>query len=299
MTETKKEQGLHPVRNYKARMFEMIFREKKELLNLYNAVNHTQYTNPEDLDINTLENAVYLSMKNDVSFVIGSRLSLFEQQSTYNPNLPLRYLFYISDLYSSMIRLENLYGTRLVKIPTPRFIIFYNGGAKKPEKEVLKLSEAFLVKEKHPMLELKAEFININPGYNEDILSACKTLKDYSEYTVRVRKYIEDGMEIASAVERAVTECIYEGILEDFLRKNRAEAIKMSIYEYDEERQRMLDREEGREIGLEEGREIEKKELILKNHALGMSDENIAAFVFLSVDMVRQIIKEEAFGDIY
>lgn len=293
MTGTKKEQGLYPVRNYKARMFEMIFREKKELLSLYNAVNHTKYTNPDDLKINTLENAVYLSMKNDVSFVIGTRLSLYEQQSTYNPNLPLRYLFYISDLYSSMIRLENLYGTKLVKIPTPRFIIFYNGGIMKPDKELMKLSEAFSVKEKHPMLELKAEFININPGHNEELLSACKTLKDYSEYTARVRRYITDGMEITNAVERAVTECIYEGILDDFLRKNRAEAIKMSIYEYDEERQRLLDREEGRELGREEGKIKRNKELILKNHAIGLSDESIAEFLGVPVDIVKRIIKEE------
>ena len=289
MKVTQNEQELHPVRNFKARMFEMIFRERKELLSLYNAINHTQYTNPEDLEINTLENAVYLSMKNDVSVVIGSRLSLYEQQSTYNPNLPLRYLFYISDLYSSMIRLENLYGTRLVKIPAPRFIIFYNGGVRKPERELLKLSEAFTIKEKHPMLELKAEFININPGYNEDILNACKTLRDYSEYTARVRDYIASGMEVANAVERAVTECIYEGILEDFLRKNRAEAIKMSIYEYDEERQRMLDREEGREIGIHE----RNKELILRNHALGVSDEKIAEFLSVSIDMVKQCIQKE------
>lgn len=250
MTEVKRKDALKPVRNYKARLFEMIFRDKKELLSLYNAVNHTDYANPEELEINTLENAIYLSMKNDVSFVIGSRVSLYEHQSTYNPNLPLRYLFYIADLYSGMTSEENLYGSKLVKIPAPRFIVFYNGEDERPEKDKLKLSDAFSRKESNPMLELEAEFVNINPGYNEELLNACKTLKDYSEYTVRVRKYAKP-MGIEKAVERAVAECIREGILSEFLSRNRAEAIKMSIYEYDEERQRIFDRQEGMELASE------------------------------------------------
>lgn len=249
MTQIKKEQGVYPVRNYKARMFEMIFRDKDELLKLYNAVNKTNYTDSTELEINTLDNAIYLSMKNDISFVIGSRVSLYEQQSTYNPNLPLRYLFYIADLYSAMTLGCNLYGTKMVKIPAPRFIVFYNGEKEISEKDVLKLSEAYSVIETEPRLELKAEFININPGYNDELLSACKTLKDYSEYTARVREYAKD-MNISNAVERAVTECIYEGILAEFLSKNRAEAIKMSLYEYDEEKQRLFNLEAGREEGV-------------------------------------------------
>lgn len=262
MTEMKRKDELKLVRNYKARLFEMIFRDKKELLNLYNAVNHTAYTDPDELEINTLENAIYLSMKNDISFVIGSRVSLYEHQSTYNPNLPLRYLFYIADLYSSMTRAENLYGSKLVRIPAPRFVIFYNGEDERPDRDKMKLSEAFSRKESNPMLELQAEFVNINPGYNEELLGACKTLKDYSVYTTRVRKYAKE-MEIEDAVERAVTECIHEGILAEFLSKNRAEAMKMSIYEYDEERQRIFDREEGKEEGMELASEKYSKLILL------------------------------------
>lgn len=111
-------------RDYKARLFEMIFREKDSLLELYNAVNGTSYSEPEKLEINTLENAIYLSMHNDVSFIIDSRLSLYEHQSTYSPNLPLRYLFYVSDLYSEMTKKCNLYGKKPVIIPAPQFLIF-------------------------------------------------------------------------------------------------------------------------------------------------------------------------------
>lgn len=245
---------LHPDRTYKARLFEMIFSEKKELLQLYNAVNDTDYSNPDELEINTLKNAIYLSMHNDLSFVIDSRLSLYEQQSTYSPNLPLRYLLYIADLYSVMTKDDNLYGTKLVKIPTPRFMIFYNGAEERSEKEILKLSDAFEIKREELFLELKAEFININPGNNETLLKTCKTLTDYAEYTNRVRRYAgTEKMSTEDAVERAITECIREGILAEFLEKYRWEAKKVSIYEYDEERQRRFDRAEGYEDGYDTG----------------------------------------------
>lgn len=65
--------------------------------------------------------------------------------------------------------------------------------------------------------------ININRGHNQKLLDACKTLKDYAEYTARVREYAK-VMPLEAAVEQAITECIRENILADFLKKNRAEA---------------------------------------------------------------------------
>lgn len=235
-------------RIYKSRLFEMIFSDKKELLLLYNAVNGTNYTDSQKLVINTLENAIYMSMHNDVSFIIDSRLSLYEHQSTYSPNLPLRYLFYISDLYSSIVKDLNLYGTKLVKVPTPKFIIFYNGREEHPDRQELKLSASYSVEDKKPSLELRATLLNINPGHNKKLMKACRTLKDYSEYVSRVRRYAE-SMEIEDAVELAITECIQEGILENFLKRNRAEAKKVSIYEYDEEKHMRQTREEGFDEG--------------------------------------------------
>ena len=237
---------------YKARIFEMVFSDRKELLALYNAVNGTCYTDPEMLEINTLKNAIYMSMHNDISFIIDSRLSLYEHQSTYSPNLPLRYLFYVSDLYSGMTREANLYGKKQVFLPAPRFLIFYNGAEERPERQELKLSSSYSIVEKEPSLELKATMLNINPGYNEELKATCKTLRDYAEYTARVRKYAEI-MRLEEAVERAISECIKEGILSDFLMANKAEAKKMSIYEYDEELHMRQTREEGREEGWEDG----------------------------------------------
>ncbi len=241
-----------PSRVYKSRMFEMIFSDKKELLSLYNAVNGTNYADPEQLKINTLENAIYMSMHNDVSFIIDSRLSLYEHQSTYSPNLPLRCLFYTADLYSDIVKDSNLYGARLVEIPTPKFIIFYNGVEECPDWQELRLSSSYSVKEKRPALELRATLLNINLGHNRKLMKACRTLKDYSEYVARVRRYVET-MDIEDAVERAITECIQEGILAEFLRGNRAEAKKVSIYEYDEEKHMRQTRAEGYEDGYDNG----------------------------------------------
>lgn len=239
-------------RMYKSRIFAMLFSDRNELLKLYNAINGTSYDDPDLLQVNTLENAVYMSMQNDVSFIIDMRLNLYEHQSTYSPNLPVRYLLYVADVYSDYTKDMNLYGTKAVKLPTPRFVIFYNGQAEQPDRKELKLSELFSIPDADPSLELKAVMLNINKGHNRKLMETCRTLQDYAEYTFRVREYAAE-MPLDLAVEQAITECISEGILADFLRKNRAEAKKLSIYEYDEERHMRQTREEGMEEGYANG----------------------------------------------
>lgn len=239
-------------RMYKSRIFAMLFSDRNELLKLYNAINGTSYDDPDLLQVNTLENAVYMSMQNDVSFIIDMRLNLYEHQSTYSPNLPVRYLLYVADVYSDYTKDMNLYGTKAVKLPTPRFVIFYNGQAEQPDRKELKLSEIFSIPDADPSLELKAVMLNINKGHNRKLMETCRTLQDYAEYTFRVREYAAE-MPLDLAVEQAITECISEGILADFLRKNRAEAKKVSIYEYDEERHMRQTREEGMEEGYANG----------------------------------------------
>lgn len=280
---------------YKARIFEMLYSDKKELLDLYNAVNGTAYDNPDELEINTLENAVYMSMHNDVSFLIDMKISLYEHQSTYSPNLPLRFLFYISDLYSTLTKNANLYGEKIIKIPTPKFIIFYNGERKRPEKEVLKLSSAYLTEDQEPSLELEAILLNINSGYNENLKDLCKSLRDYAEYTNRVRKYAKE-MSIEEAVEKAITECIKESILAEFLLKHRAEAKKMSIYEYDEEKHIRMEREdakaEGFAEGISQGRTGLLEEQVKKKLSKNKSPEQIADELEEDIVTVQDIISK-------
>ena len=282
-------------RLYKSKIFAMLYSSKKELLELYNAVSGRHYEDPELLEINTLENAIYMSMHNDVSFLIDSRLSLYEHQSTYSPNLPLRYLFYISDLYSGMTKDENLYGIKYVELPAPQFIIFYNGEKEQPERSILKLSDAYSVKEENPALELTAVMLNINRGHNEKLKGMCKSLKDYSEYTERVRKYART-VPVEEAVERAIQECIEEDILAEFLKQNRAEAKSVSIYEYDQERHMRQEREtfweDGRVVGRNEGRGELLKEQIQKKLAKGKSISVIAEEVEEEESVIEEMIQE-------
>lgn len=287
-----RQENLQPVnRTYKARIFEMLYSDKKELLDLYNAVNGTNYKDPELLEINTLENAIYMAMHNDVSFLIDMKVSLYEHQSTFSPNLPLRYLFYISDLYSAITRDTNLYGEKIIKIPTPKFIIFYNGEEKRPEREVLKLSAMYQREDASPSLELEAILLNINSGYNENLKKVCKSLSDYAEYTNRVRSYAKD-ISIEQAVEKAITECIREGILAEFLSKNRAEAKKVSIYEYDEEKHIRMEREDARADGIEIGKKELLTEKIKKKLAKKKSPEVIANELEEDISTIQEIIKQ-------
>ena len=274
-----KEQELPVKRDYKSHMFKLIFDDKRKLLALYNAVSGKHYTDPELLTINTLENAIYMSMKNDMSFLIDSRLSLYEHQSTYNPNMALRFLFYLSDLYSEMSKSWNLYGSKRLSIPTPRFVVFYNGREIRPDYEMLKLSDLYTVKEKDYALELTVDVININKGHNPKLMEACKDLCDYAEYTYRVRKYAE-SMPIEEAVDKSIKECIQEDILKDFLIKCRTEARVMSIYEYNQEEHMRMEREDafedGRKIGQDIGQNAERIrifELMNKMIADGMADQ--------------------------
>ena len=240
-------------RIYKDRLYKMIFNDKSELLKLYNAINGTHYDDPAMLTITTLDNAIYMTMENDLSFIVDMRLALYEQQSTVNPNLPLRFLMYITDIYSAYTKDMNIYGSKKVQIPLPSFVIFYNGVKSQPDRTEFLLSELFHPTTDQPALELKAVMLNINKGHNQELMNACHTLRDYSEYVARIRTYSAE-MPLTDAVEKAITECIHENILRDFLLKNRAEAKAMSIYEYDEEKTLRMFREEGYEDGERNGK---------------------------------------------
>ena len=235
-------------RIYKDRLYKIIFNDKSELLKLYNAINGTHYDDPAMLTITTLDNAIYMTMENDLSFIIDMRLALYEQQSTVNPNLPLRFLMYIADIYSAYVKDMNIYSSKKLQIPLPSFVIFYNGVQSQPDKSEFLLSELFHPTTDEPALELKAVMLNINKGHNQELMNACHTLRDYSEYVARIRTYSGE-LPFADAVEKAITECIQENILRDFLLKNRAEAKAMSIYEYDEAKTMRMFRDEGYEEG--------------------------------------------------
>ena len=276
-------------RTFKSTLFIMLFEDRKNLLELYNAITGKHYADPELLEINTLENAIYMSMKNDVSFLIDGRLSLYEHQSTKNPNLPLRFLLYISHLYSRLTVKANLYGEAIVRIPAPEFIIFYNGKDEMPERQLLKLSDMYNVKEEKPKLELEATLLNISGTNNRKLKEACRTLRDYAIYTDKIRAYTEK-MELAEAVDRAINECIEEDVLRDFLMEHKAEARAMSIFEYDQERHMQQERE----AGIEKGERQLLRRQVQKKLAKGMNIADIAEALEETEERIREIAAEVA-----
>ena len=226
-------------RNYKDTVFRMLFSDRKNLLSLYNAVSGSHYDDPEKLEIITLENAIYMGIKNDLAFIVDTDLFLYEHQSTYSPNMPLRDLFYISSEYQKLVDHKSLYSSCLLKVPAPQFIVFYNGTEKKKDSWVNHLSEAFKNLSGNPKLELEVLTLNINEGHNPELMEQCQTLREYAQYVACVRRYAKE-FELNEAVKLAVDECIRNNILSEFLRKNKAEAIEMCLFEYDEKREKEL-----------------------------------------------------------
>ena len=172
---------IHVNKKYKDTVFRKLFGENKEnALSLYNAVNHTSYTNPDDLEYTTLEDVIYMKYKNDVSFLVDKTLSLYEHQSSYNPNMPLRGFLYYADLYRKLIhRSERLYSKHLLKIPRPHYIVFYNGSEMDmaEERRTLRLSDAFETDTGAGEYEWTATMININSGKNQSIMDNCHVIR--------------------------------------------------------------------------------------------------------------------------
>ena len=279
-------------RKYKDTVFRMLFSDKEHLLSLYNAVSGKSYTDSKQLQIATLENAVYMGMKNDLAFIIDTNLFLYEHQSTYNPNIPLRDLFYVASEYQKLVDRQSLYSSNLQRIPAPKFLVFYNGTAEIEDCRTEYLSAAFENLTGEPDLELKVLTLNINNGHNLELLEQCRVLKEYAQYVDRVRKYT-GKMNLDAAVHRAVEECIQEGILEDFLRRNRSEVEKVSIFEYNKEEEERKLREAEREAGREEGEVQKARKVTLALAERNIPLEEIAQIVGMEETTIREWITEK------
>ena len=287
-------------RNYKDTIFRMLFSDRKNLLSLYNAIRGSHHDDPEKLEIVTLENAIYMGMKNDLAFIIDTDLFLYEHQSTYNPNMPLRDLFYISSEYQKLVDKKSLYSSVLQKIPAPQFIVFYNGTEKEKDSWVNHLSEAFENLSGAPKLELEVLTININEGHNPELMEQCQTLKEYAQYVNCVRRYAKK-FELNEAVKLAVDECIRNNILSEFLRANKSEVISMSIFEYDkEEEERKLRKAEyeagaaaGLKAGVSKGKILAKKDAASSLITLGLTVEQISSTLKVDVETVEQWIADK------
>ncbi len=280
-------------REYKDRLFKAIFgrnteESKRWRLELYNALNGTSYTDPDALEVNTIENVIYITMRNDISFLVGSEMNLYEQQSTHNPNMPLRGLMYFAQLYQIYLtqRGKSLLSSKLVKIPTPKFIVFYNGSENEGCQWSLKLSDAFMREDKSGNFEWTADVINMNPKCISPLQKKCKPLYDYIRYVYRIKESRKSGMGKEEAVDEAVKWAIKENLLDGFFRKQKAEVTGMSLTEFDEEEFKRVCREDGYEDGIYD-KAVETAENFLR---MGVATvEQIAAATGLSLEKVQEL----------
>ena len=245
---------------HKDRLFKFIFgnpEHKEWTLSLYNALNGSSYTDPEELEFNTIDDVIYMGMKNDVSFLVMDEktMNIWEHQSSVNPNLPVRFLMYAGQLYDRYMTDKNIYryGTKLKKLPKPKCVCFYNGTDKQPEEQTLRLSDAFDADDGD--IEVRVRVLNINYGHNRALMEACVILGDYAGLIDSIRKNQKAGMNLEGAVDASIALMLDDSLLKRFLLVHKAEVKGMYLTEYDEEKERKLARKEAREEGFEEGRE--------------------------------------------
>ena len=299
-------------REYKDRLFKFIFgnpEKKNWTLSLYNAINGSSYpdSDAEKIQIRTINDVVYMSMKNDISFLIGNTMNFYEVQSSYNPNMPMRFLIYAGMVYGNYVKepenLINIYSSKQQKLPVPKLVCFYDGSQRAEDKTVLSLSKSF-ADNVQADIEVSVTMLNINYGRNSELMEKCRQLSEYAMFVAEVRKNLKEehdkgnsGEEaISNAVSKAIDTLPKESEIRKFLEKNRAEVTGMCLREYDEKRTMELFKnewkEEGRQEGLDEGEKKglqkgEKKFSSLMAKLLSMG----------KMDDIRRVVEDEEYRE--
>lgn len=270
-------------KEYKSDVFSMLLQDKKRAMEIYNAINGTDYDDPELVEMTTLDDKSFsLTVRNDASFILDANLSLYEHQSTYCPNMPLRDLLYFASIIQKQIKAQkrDIYGGRILKIPVPHFVVFYNGKEDAPDQYDLRLSDAFEKETKNPEIELVCHVYNINNGKNVPLLSKCQTLREYMYFVDMVRKNNEISGNLEDAIEKAINQCMEENVLRDFLAQHRKEVMHVMTLDYTFERRLEMQRaeaiEDGERIGKEIGKEEKLSEQIRKKIQKGKPLDQIA-----------------------
>ena len=266
---------------YKDRVFKFIFGQNKSwALSLYNAVNGSKYTDPEAIEFNTIDDIIYIGMHNDVSFLLSCVMSIWEQQATFNPNMPIRFFMHAAQLFDKYMTSHNCYryGRKLIKLPCPKCVCFYNGIEDQPEEMILSLSDAFIKGE--PDIEVKVRMLNINYGKNQALMKACKPLFEYS-WLVEMIRSNSKNLDLEKAVDIALNEMPNDFAIKKFLLMHRAEVKGMFLTEYDEEKILAQERQEG----IQEANERFISGMLKENLPINL----IAKISQLSEDAIRNI----------
>ena len=278
-------------REYRSDVFSMLLEDPKNALDLYNALNGSDYDDPGMVEILHLDHGISLSMRNDASLIIDSHLSIYEHQSTYSPNMPLRCLIYFVDQIKDMLKKRDLLSRHRIQIPTPHCVVFYNGSAERPEEEIMRLSDAFCHETDAPELEVICRVLNVNPRYHEDLKKKSQTLYGYVFFVERVREIQANGETLDDAVSRAMEDCISEHILEDFFKARGEEVRKVMHFDMTWERREGLIREEERAEGRSEGESITLIRQVQRKLKRGKTLSEIADEVEETEEAVKPIVE--------
>jgi predicted transposase/invertase (TIGR01784 family) len=242
-------------RKYKDSVFTKLFGEKENLLELYNAIENTNYGKDTEIEIATLDDVLYMEQMNDIAFIIdGKIVVLIEHQSTINPNMPLRMLLYVARVYEKITESDNLYSNNEISLARPEFIVLYNGKDEFPDKKTYELSEMF---NKHGLekpinLELVVQVYNINDGRNPEFAARSKTLSGYEKFIGTITEYAKT-MSREEAMKKAVDECIKRNILRSFLETNATEVINMLLKEWNMDDALRVRERDGIQKGIQQG----------------------------------------------
>ncbi len=242
-------------RKYRDTVFRILFGEdKNNAMSLYEAISGKTIVKPEDFEFTTLKDVIFMKLKNDVSFIVDSRLVLFEHQSTFNPNMPLRGLMYCAELYKTLYHNRQIYSSKRIDILAPEYVVFYNGSDKyfPDDRMELRLSDSFADKSLSSKYEWTALMININKDHNASLVKKCAALEGYSFLVQKIVEFQKDAP-MAEAVRHAMECCIEKGFLVEFLKAHMEEVFNMCLTEFNETEYIDLVREEGREEGIERG----------------------------------------------
>ena len=287
-------------REYKSDVFSMLMEDPVNALELYNAMNGSAYTDPGMVSMCRLDGGISLSIRNDAAFVLDMMLSIYEHQSTVCPNMPLRNFFYLANIWKKAVKNRELLSREHIKLPTPKFAVFYNGEEEQPEQYELKLSDAFERPVEDPELELKCMVYNINSGKNESLKSRCPFLREYMIFVDYVRGNLEeekDSKDLEKAINRAIDRCMEEDVLKEFLTERRDEVVKVMTLDYTFERRLELTKRDatasGMANGLKQGRaagEVQKLiQQTCKKYRKGLTVEETAEMLEDDTEVIGKI----------
>ena len=281
-------------KNYKDGVFRLLFNEPKAASELYYALT-CERCDEKDIELITLGDVLASPFKNDLAFIVGEKAMIIsEHQSTLNANMPLRILLYLGRLMENFLSLKDLktslYDARPLKLPSPQFVVLYNGDAEW-HVDNLSLSSLFNsdIEKALGYIELTVPIININKGKSPAIEARSKILSEYTALIATVKDFVKQGDIIDNAVKKAIKWCKGTGILEDFLLRHGGVIVSILSDEFDLEASRKNDREYWMEEGLKEGQKKEQINMVRKLKKTVLTLEQIAQISGLSVNDVEKI----------